>query len=156
MVLVGVVFAVGSVSAGGRSEVGGGAGQPAGEIQIARPWARATTNAGGNTGAYMRIGNPTAEADRLVEARWDGARKVELHTHLMEDGMARMRQVADIPLPPNEIVELAPGGLHVMLMGVTEALKEGDSFVLTLVFERAGEVEIEVPVRGMTGGHSGN
>lgn len=71
---------------------------------------------------------------------------VELHTHEMDGDMARMRQVPEIAVPAGETVELAPRGLHVMLMGVESALREGDTLDLTLIFETAGEVTVQVPV----------
>ncbi len=65
--------------------------------------------------------------------------------------MARMRQVPDIPVPPHEIVELAPGGLHVILIGVEEPLMEGNELEIVLIFERAGEISVKVPVRSISG-----
>ena len=120
-------------------------------IRIEEPWARAVINPGGNTGAYMRIHNATTETDRLVDARAVGVRMVELHTHEMDGDMARMRQVPEIALPAGETVVLAPRGLHVMLMGVESALREGDTLDLTLIFETTGEIAVPVPVRSITG-----
>jgi periplasmic copper chaperone A len=129
------------------------ADQPGGSqpIQIAQPWVRAVTSAGGNTGAYMQIRNSAATPDRLLAARASGVRTVELHTHEMDGGMARMRQVPEIILPPGEIVELAPRGLHVMLMGVETTLLQGSTLEMTLIFEHAGEINLTVPVRSITG-----
>ena len=135
------------VTGGGRSE----SPQAPEAIEIREPWARAVMNAGGNTGAYMRIGNATDVTDRLVAARAGGVRTVELHTHEMDGEVARMRRVPEIELPAGEVVELAPMGLHVMLMGVEEPLHEGDNLDLVLVFENAGEIELTVPVRSITG-----
>lgn len=107
--------------------------------------------------AFMRIAN-AGPADRLIEARGDVARRIELHTHLMEDGVAKMREVeGGIEIPADGEVTLERGGLHVMLMGVGTPLQEGDVFPLTLVFEHAGEITVDVAVgerKPMQHGHS--
>ncbi|MGF1660392.1 MAG: copper chaperone PCu(A)C [Rubrimonas sp.] len=123
----------------------------AGDISVADPFARATPPGAGASAAYMAVRNAGSEDDRLVAARSDVARRVELHTHILDaDGVARMREVeGGIPLPAGETVTLAPGGLHVMLMGLTGQLLEGESVPLTLVFEKAGELALEAPVRSL-------
>lgn len=120
-------------------------------IEIVQPWTRAVVNAGGNGGVYMQIRNATDRDDRLTRAYAEGVARVELHTHEMDGDMARMRQVPHISIRAGELVELAPRGLHVMLMGVEEPLAEGDELDLTLVFEHAGEVDVPVPVRSVSG-----
>jgi copper(I)-binding protein len=70
----------------------------------------------------------------------------ELHTHIKDGEVMRMRQVEDIPVKAGETVVLQPGGLHVMFMGLHEGLKEGQTFPLTLTFEKAGPVETTVTV----------
>ena len=87
--------------------------------------------------------------DRLLAASTTIAERTELHTHQMDDkGVARMRKVSHIDLPSNERVMLKPGGYHVMLMGLTAPLKEGESFSLTLRFENTGDLTFDVPVAG--------
>ena len=86
------------------------------------------------------------------------ARVVELHTHVREGEVMRMRPVTDIPVPAGQTVELRPGGLHVMLIGLTGPLQQGSRVPLTLRFERAGEVQVELTVeaagaRGSGHGH---
>ena len=94
----------------------------------------------------MQIANDGA-ADRLIEARSDIARKVELHTHIFENGVAKMREVeGGIPLPAGETVSLERGGLHVMFMGLTRPMNDGETFPLTLVFESGAELQLDVAV----------
>ena len=108
------------------------------------------TNGGiGKTGAvFFVIENHQLEDDRLIGAASDVAQKVELHTHKQSaDGVMQMVAVPEgFPVPAEGEHALARGGDHVMLMGLTRDLKDGDTFTLTLTFERAGVVEVEVPV----------
>lgn len=113
--------------------------------------------------AYARSSGPTAmsgavffdivnlsatRSDRLVSASSEVAQRVELHTHLEDaGGVMRMLEVEDgFAVAPGETRRLERGGDHVMLMGLTRPLNDGDTFPLTLVFEHEGEVTIEVPV----------
>ncbi|MDW8371603.1 MAG: copper chaperone PCu(A)C [Geminicoccaceae bacterium] len=118
-----------------------------GAIEIAEPWARATAPSQGNGAAYMVIRNH-GPADRVVRAEAAVSRKVELHTHEIDaQGVARMIEIPAIELPAHATTELKPGGLHVMLIGLHRPLEAGSRFPLKLVFEKAGEVELEVEVR---------
>ncbi len=118
-----------------------------GDMVIADPWARASASKMMKAGAaFMMLTNNAATADRVVEAQSTIARKTELHTHLMEGGVMKMRQVEAIDVPAGAAVALKPGGLHVMFMGLHAPLVEGARFSLTLVFEKAGKIEIDVPV----------
>jgi copper(I)-binding protein len=98
---------------------------------------------------FFEIVNRSAtEPDRLVSAASDVAQRVELHTHLIDaQGMARMIEVEDgFAVAPGATHVLQRGGDHVMLMGLTRPLADGDTFELRLTFEREGEVSIKVPV----------
>ncbi len=117
-----------------------------GDITVGEPWARASAGKARNGAAYMTIRNAGA-ADRLVAASAKVSKKAELHTHIRDGDVMRMRRVDAINLDAYARTKLEPGGLHVMLMGLNAPLKEGDSFPLTLTFERAGEVTVDVPVR---------
>jgi periplasmic copper chaperone A len=104
--------------------------------------------------AYMTITNTGTAADLLVGASSGAAARTMLHLTEVSDGVARMRHLADgIPLPPGGSVTLEPGGLHVMLMGLTAPLADGSSTEMTLVFEQAGEIPVSLPVR--LGGFAG-
>lgn len=105
-------------------------------------------DAGGNSAVYMRIVNSGGAADRLVAASTDAAAAVELHESRMVGDVMQMAPVeGGIPVPANGEVELKPGGLHVMLIGLTRDLQPGDTVTLTLTFEGAGAVTVEAPVR---------
>lgn len=114
-------------------------------LEVVEPWARASL-AGRNSAAYMTIVNHGAAQDRLVAAASPIARVVELHTHRMDNGVMRMRPVEGIEVNVGEPAVLRPGGLHVMLIGLTRDLKAGETVPLTLRFETAGERTVEVPV----------
>ena len=124
----------------------------AGDLHIDHPWARATAPQQQNGAAYFTVANEGA-ADRLLEAQSPVASRVELHTHDVDSaGVMRMRQVEAIDLPAGETTALRPGGLHVMLIGLEDRLVEGEALPLTLVFEKAGAVEVEVAVEAVTYG----
>jgi copper(I)-binding protein len=114
-------------------------------IEVVDPWVRAAL-AGRTTAAYMTLVNPTDTPDRLVSAASAAAQTVELHAHIHEGGVMRMRPVAAIEVHPGEPAVLQPGGLHVMLIGLTRDLKRGETIRLALTFEKAGTIEVEVPV----------
>ncbi|HXH03224.1 MAG TPA: copper chaperone PCu(A)C [Candidatus Competibacteraceae bacterium] len=116
-----------------------------GQLTIHHPWARPTPPGAPTGGAYFIIDNG-GEADRLLAASADVADKVELHIHLHENGMMKMRPVAAVEVPARGQIKLAPGGLHVMFIGLKQSFKQGERFPLTLKFERAGEVQVEVVV----------
>ena len=117
-------------------------------IMIADPYARASSPVAKSGAAFMEITNHGAEADRLVAATSPIAERVELHTHIEDgEGVMRMVEVEDgFEVPAGETVALERGGPHVMFLGLTGAMEQGDTVDLTLTFEKAGEIEIEVPV----------
>ena len=124
-----------------------------GDLHIDHPWARATAPQAQNGAAYFTVTNHGSAADRLIEASSPVAATVELHTHDVDSqGVMRMREVEAIDLPAGEATALRPGGLHVMLIGLGDRLVEGEAFPLTLVFEEAGVVEVEVQVEAVTYG----
>jgi copper(I)-binding protein len=118
----------------------------AGALRLENPWTRAA-NAGGQGGGFLVIRNTGAAADRLLSAASPAAQRMELHTHIRDGDVMRMRPVADIPVPANGSVTLQPGGLHLMLIGLTQPLAAGQSVPVTLRFERAGEVTIQLAVQ---------
>lgn len=122
-------------------------GALAGDIDIHNPWARASAGMAKAGAAFMEIKNDAGAADRLVGASADVSEVAELHTHIREGDVMKMRRVDAIDVPANGMADLKPGGLHVMFMGLTAPLKEGDSFPLTLTFENAGDITVEVVVK---------
>ena len=122
------------------------------QVAIEKPWTRATAP-GAQVGAgYMTIRNAGA-ADRLIGASSPAAAKVELHTHVNDNGVMKMREVpGGYEIPAKGSFELKPGGAHLMFMNLKAPLKEGDKVPVTLKFEKAGEVKTELPVGGMGSG----
>jgi copper(I)-binding protein len=119
--------------------------QQAGPITVSAPWTRAAGQ-GGTGAGYLTLRNTGATPDRLVAARAAIAGTVELHTHLHENGVMRMRPVQAIDVPPGQDVQLRPSGLHLMLIGLNSPLRQGERVPVTLIFERAGEVEVQLAV----------
>jgi hypothetical protein len=126
----------------------------AGDLLIGHPWARATAGQMGTGAVYFSVTNNGREADKLIAAATPVAAEAQLHVHLMEDGVMKMRPVENIDIVPGTPVVLKPSGLHVMLMGLHAPLKEGDSFPLTLSFQKAGAVTVSVLVEGVAATHS--
>jgi len=123
------------------------------EIEIGHPWARPTAPAATVGAAYLSLKNTGKTDDRLVAAASPAAEKVELHSMTMTDGVMKMRQLPSIELHAGKSVALAPGGLHLMLIGLKEPLKAGMRIPATLTFERAGDVTVELAVEtGKDGG----
>lgn len=116
-------------------------------IQVEDPWARETPPGVSHGAAYMTLINEGGIKDRLIGARSGVANVAELHTHLMEDGVVKMRGLEGVNMPPGTPVALEPGGLHIMLIELKGPLKAGEHFPLTLEFERAGDTTVEVEVR---------
>ncbi len=117
-----------------------------GDLTIHKPWARASIGQAQAGAAYLTVMNKGSLPDRLIAAEGTVANRVELHTHMMDGGVMRMRPVKAIEVAPGEPAVLKPGGLHVMLMGLKAPLVKGESFPLTLVFEKAGRIEVDVPI----------
>lgn len=118
-----------------------------GEVAIAHPWTRAVGASAPTAAGYMVLRNEGSAPDRLIAASTPRARAIEMHQMSMADGIMRMRPLPEgILLPPGEAVRLEPGGLHLMLVGPMGALAQGTRVPVTLRFERAGEVTVELAV----------
>jgi periplasmic copper chaperone A len=105
---------------------------------------------GSNSAAYMTLANSSDTPDALISASTDAAETVELHTvEQTPDGVMKMRPVEQIDVPAGGEQQLKPGGFHVMLLGITRDLNEGETVDLTLVFENAGELTLSLPVQMM-------
>lgn len=117
------------------------------DIEIEHAYVRVVSPVAKSGAAFMHIMNTGAEDDRLIGATASIAKVAELHTHIMEDGIAKMREVeGGRPVAAGDVLILERGGFHVMMMGVTPGVKEGDKITMTLTFEKAGDITIEVPV----------
>jgi copper(I)-binding protein len=122
----------------------------AGDLVIDHAWTRATPS-GTDVGiGYLTIENKGTVPDRFTGASTPAAAKAELHEMGMDNGVMKMRPVKDgLPIPPGQSVTLAPGGLHLMLMGLKGPLKEGGKVPLTLQFEKAGKVDVTLDVQSV-------
>lgn len=124
-------------------------------MAISHPFTRATPPGAKVAGAFMTIENRGKVPDRLVGASSPVAGLVEIHEMAMDGAVMTMRVVRGIDLKPGVTVELAPGAYHVMLENLKQPLKQGETIALTLKFERAGTIDIKVPVDAMgAGGHA--
>jgi len=103
--------------------------------------------------AYLTLMNHGTAPDRLLSITTGAAEKAQLHQTTEENGIAKMRPVEFLDLPTGSSVELKPGGLHVMMTGLKAPLVEGGSITLRLTFEKAGVIEIQVPVGAVAAGH---
>lgn len=132
-------------------------GVTAGKIEIIHPAIAAPPPSAKSAAGYMRIANQGDTADRLIGVETGAANANMLHmTEVGADGVARMRHLDGIDLPPGQEVLLEPGGIHVMLMGLTGPLALGDLVPGTLIFEKAGRVAVEFSVDAPGDiGHSG-
>lgn len=125
-----------------------------GALTISSPWSRATAPNAPVAAAYLQIINRGVEADRLISADFDGAGDVEIHESSEENGIARMRRLEPgLVVPAGATIELKPGGYHLMLMKLARGLSEGQTRKASLVFEKAGRVEILFAVLGIGAGH---
>jgi copper(I)-binding protein len=133
----------------------------AGDVTVVDPWARATAGKPRNGGTFVTLKGGRL-GDRLIGASTEVARKAELHNHINDNGVMRMRHVEQVEVPAGGMAMLQPGGLHIMMMGLKKPLIEGESFPLTLHFKKAGEVTVDVMIMGvgakgaMTHGHTGH
>lgn len=117
-------------------------------IKVTDIWSRAMV-AGQTTGAvYMTLSNGGGE-DRLVSVATP-AGEASIHSTSTENGVMRMRPMHDVPVPANSMVELKPGGTHIMIMGLKAPLAAGSSFPLDLNFEKSGQMKVTVQVRPAT------
>lgn len=120
----------------------------AGDMHIIHPWSRALPPVAPTGAAYLVLENKGEQADRLIAATSPIAGRVELHEHIHQDGLMKMQQIDSVEIAPGAAVEFKPGSHHFMLFGLQQPLTEGSSYPMTLSFEQAGDVEIEVKVTG--------
>jgi len=115
-----------------------------GSVEVRDAWARATPGKADIGAAYLTLESPTD--DRLTGLSTPVASTAQVHTMTMEGGVMKMNRVAALDLPAGQPVKLEPGGMHIMLIGLTDKLRPGQSFPLTLSFEKAGKREVTVSV----------
>lgn len=115
---------------------------------ISTPWARSSLVNGGNSAAYFKVMNHAKADDKIIDAKADVSKRVEIHTHIHDNGVMRMRRVkGGVDIKAGSEVMFKPGGYHIMLIGLKAKLVEGQKFPLTLIFEKAGAQQITVEVK---------
>lgn len=138
LTFVGVVASLAASGCGATSAASG--------LRVEDAWARAAQQ-GATTAVYLTVVNSGASADRLLRAASAAGESLQIHeTSVMPGDVVHMQPVPDVEIPAGGRVEFQPGGLHLMLTGLRSQLNAGDSLSLTLVFETAGEVELQVEV----------
>jgi len=124
----------------------------AGPLVIDHVWTRATPKSATVAGGYLKITNTGSTPDRLIGGSADVSRKFEVHQMSMDGGVMKMRELKDgLEIPPGATVELKPGSFHIMMMNLSHPLAKGDNVKGSLMFEKAGKVDVEFAVEGMGG-----
>ena|SRR5262245_58126317 len=119
----------------------------AGDVMVSGAFARASATPAAKAGAvYFTIRNEAATPDKLTGVATEAAQSAMLHENFEENGVVSMRHVMELAIAAKETVRLTPKKLHVMLMGLKAPLKKGEHISLTLTFEKAGEVKVDIPV----------
>jgi periplasmic copper chaperone A len=122
-----------------------------GQLTIDHPYTRSTAPGQKVAGGFMKIENK-GTADQLISASSPVAGEMQLHTMAMDGNVMKMREVKSIDVPANGSVELKPGGLHLMFIDLKSPLKASESVPVKLKFQKAGEVEVKMPVKDISGG----
>ena len=126
----------------------------ASELTVNGQYVRATPPHAKNSAAFFTISNHTNQSVKLVAVSSDTADRVELHSHIKEDGMMKMRQVKEVVINANSSTTLQPGGYHVMFLGLKNNLKEGQNVNITLSFDNGNQVNIDAPVQKIKMSHN--
>ncbi len=128
----------------------------AGKLKISVAWARATPKGAKVGGGYLTIANSGDDADRLIGGASAVAKGVQVHEMSMTDGVMKMRPVTGgLEIKPGATVTLAPGGYHIMFVGLAQPLKQGEHFKVTLEFAKAGKVDVDFATEGIGATHGG-
>ena len=131
-------------------------------ILVEDAYVRASSKLAKSAAAFMEIRNTSSRGDRLLDVKSDVAEKVELHTHIKsDDGVMKMRRVEDgFVISGNGVLKLERGGDHIMFMGLSQPFVDGEVIPLTLIFETAGSIDLEIPIhlkkRSASRSHSHN
>jgi copper(I)-binding protein len=121
-----------------------------GPLEIGHPWSRATPPGAKVAGGYFTVTNTSSSSDRLLSISSEISAKAELHEMGVSDGVMTMRPVTGgLEIPAGGKVALAPGGYHLMFVGLKRQPKQGETFPATLTFEKAGTVTVDFAVEGM-------
>lgn len=128
-----------------------------GDLMVEQAWAKPSPPGVRTGAAYVSITNMGSDPDKLISASTDIAETVELHEHVMEDGLSKMRELPFIELAAGKKADIAPGRTHIMLIDIKAPLKEGESFPMTFNFEKAPSItlDVEIGMKAMSEGHEG-
>jgi periplasmic copper chaperone A len=137
-----------AVAVAARAEAGG--------IEVREPFSRASIGQSTSGVVYLTIVNRASGPDRLMAASTPVAARTDLHMTVRDGDTTRMRRLESVEIPAGETVAFHPGGAHIMLTGLEAPLHEGDRFDLTLEFETAGPMTIEIPVKSIAAGADGH
>ena len=119
----------------------------ASDLAVSDQYIRATPPHAKNSASFLTITNHTNTTIKLIAADSDIAKRVELHNHIKQDGMMKMRQVEAVEIAANSSTSLQPGGYHIMFLGLNNNLTEGQSVKVTLYFDNGNELNIDAPVK---------
>lgn len=121
-----------------------------GSIEVGHPWSRATPSTAPSAGGFLTLANKGGTPDRLIAIQSPAAKQVELHEMKMDGNVMRMRELENgVALAPGQTVELKPGGSHVMFIGLKTPFVKDQRVPATLVFEKAGKVDVEFIVEAL-------
>lgn len=121
-----------------------------GAIEITQPWSRATPPTAPSAAGFLTLANKGATPDRLVAIESPAANQVELHEMKMDGAVMRMRELGNgVELAPGQTVELKPGGFHAMFIGLKAPFVKDQTVRATLVFEKAGRIDVEFQVEAL-------
>lgn len=121
------------------------------DIQVENPFAREVPPGAMASGSFMTLKNTSFDDVKLVSASSTVAKKVELHTHIHENGVMKMREVPSIEILAQGETQLKPGGLHIMLINLNQNIKAGDQVTVELKFEDGSQKTVEMPVKSVMG-----
>jgi periplasmic copper chaperone A len=121
----------------------------AGSIEVMNPWSRATPKGAKNAVGYMTITNNGTTPDRLIGGSTDVSEIFQLHSMVVENGIAKMHELPNIEIKPGQTIEFKPGSSHMMFVNLKHSLSKGDRVNGTLVFEHTGKIQIEYNVQGV-------
>ena len=121
-------------------------------IAVVGAWARATPGAAKTGAVYLEIKSPADVEDKLLSAASAVADAVEIHNHINDNGIMQMRRVEFVELAEGS-TKFVPGGYHIMMIGLKQPLKAGETFKIKLTFEKAGAIDADVAVRANSAAH---
>lgn len=125
--------------------------QEAQKISVSNPYAREVPPNAMASASFMMLKNSSDKDIYLIEADSTVAKTVQLHTHVNDNGVMRMRQVPNIKIPAHGMTKLQPGGYHIMLIGLKQPLVSGHQIQVTLTFKDGSHKIVEMPVKSVMG-----